>query len=85
MAEKAKKPMSATVAAFLIKMAEDTQLQQAFADNPKLVADREGLSLQDANVVVDLGTAKLKISLTAAGNDALDQNQQMFIFEKRLK
>lgn len=80
-----KKQMNANVAAVLIKMAEDPKLQQAFADAPDTFAEQQGLVGQDIQVMINLGRRNVSISLAANASDPFDQNQQMYVFEKKIK
>lgn len=78
------KPMSDRVAAFLIKMAQDSKLRKEFTEHTKAVADREGLTAADMQVLLAIGKQDVAISMSADAGE-FDQNQQMFIFKKILK
>lgn len=80
-----KKQMNAKVASVLIKMAEDPQLQKDFADDPNKFAEQQGLFGQDIQVMINLGRRNVSISLAANASDPFDQNQQMYVFEKKIK
>lgn len=71
-------------AAFLIKMAEDAKLREAFIKSPKTVVKSEKLSQKDAALAIKLG-GRLQISLSAYWADVEGQNQQMLIYTQKAK